>query len=186
MNGKIRIVPAAEGDALLLAQQMNNPEREHKNYLRLQKEGKATYLVAWEEKTPIGHLLIRWDGSLEIPRIVDRMPMAAKFAGYPSFESIKVRLDRRKRGIGTALIRHAEQLVRQRGFEHAVIEVDIDNLRARALYERLGYAESGLGEFTTSGTYVDDDGHIVEWINGPQVLLIKRLSRREQTDRSRL
>ena len=141
----------------------------------MQKERKAIFLVAWEDKTPIGHLLIRWDGSLEIPRIVDRMPMAAKFAGYPSFESIKVRLDRRKRGIGTALIRHAELLVRQRGFEQAVIEVDIDNPSARALYECLGYAESGLGEFTTSGTCVDDDGHIVEWTNGPQVLLIKKL-----------
>ena len=175
MNDEIRIVPAAEGDAPLLAQQMSSPEREHKNYVRLQKEGKATYLVAWEDKTPVGHLLIRWDGSLEIPRIVDRMPMAAKFADYPSFEGIDVRLDRRGRGIGTALIRHAERLVRQRGFEQAVIEVDIDNLRARTLYERLGYAESGLREFTTSGTYVDDDGHIVEWTNGPQVLLIKKL-----------
>jgi len=176
MNDEITIMLAVEGDAPLLAQQMSRSEREYKNYLQLQKEGKATCLVAWEDKTPVGHLLIRWDGSLEIPRIVNRIPMAAKFAGYPSFESIEVRLDRRGRGIGTALIRHAEQLVRQRGFEQAVIEVDIDNPRARALYERLGYAESGLGEFTTSGTYVDDDGHIVEWTNGPQVQLIKKLS----------
>lgn len=175
MNDEITIIPASEGDTPILAQQMSRSEREYQNYLWLQKEGKATCLVAWEDKTPVGHLLIRWDGSLEIPRIVNRIPMAAKFAGYPSFESIEVRLDRRGRGIGTALIRHAEQLARQRGFEQAVIEVDIDNPRARALYERLGYAESGLGVYTTSGTYVDDDGHIVEWTNGPQVQLIKKL-----------
>lgn len=46
-----------------------------------------------------------------------------------------------------------------------------------ALYERLGYLESGLGEFTTSGTYVVDDAdHVVGWTNGPQVLLIKNPS----------
>ncbi|MBS7615361.1 GNAT family N-acetyltransferase [Candidatus Bathyarchaeota archaeon] len=176
MSVKIVILPAAEGEVPLLVQQISGTKREYENYLHLQKEGKATFLVAWEDKAPVGRLLIRWDGSLEIPRIVDRMPIAAKFAGYPSFENIEVRLDRRGRGIGTALIKYAEQLARQRKFERAVIEVDIDNPRARALYERLGYAELGLGVFTTSGTYVDDAGHIVEWTNGPQVLLIKKLS----------
>ena len=176
MNAEIAIMLAAEGDAFLLALQMSRSEREYKNYLQLQKEGKTTFLVAWEGKTPVGHLLIRWDGSLEIPRIVDRIPLAAKFAGYPSFESVEVRPDRRGRGIGTSLIRHAEELAHKRGFEKAVIEVDIDNPRARALYERLGYTESGLGEFTTSGTYIDDDdGNMVKWTNGPQVQLIKKL-----------
>jgi len=176
MNDKIKIVPIAKGDPVLLAHHMGSPEREHSEYLRLQEKGKATYLIAWEGKVPVGHLLIRWGGTLEVPRIVDRMPMAARFANYPCFDRIEVRQDRRGRGVGTALIRRAEECVRERGFEQAVITVDIENGRARALYERLGYAESGLGVFTTSGTYIDDDGRNVEWVNGPQVLLIKRFS----------
>jgi len=174
-NMELRILPIADGDEVKLSQQMGSPEREHKSYLRLQEEGKATYLVAWEATTPVGHLLIRWGGSLEVPRIVDRMPNAAKFGNYPCFDRIEVRRDRRGHGIGTSLIKCAEDVVRERGYEYAMIEVDIVNIRARALYERLSYIESGLGEYTTSGTYSDDDGHLIDWINGPQVMLIKRI-----------
>jgi len=42
-------------------------------------------------------------------------------------------------GIGTRLIRELEARVRGRGFDVAWLGVETDNLRARALYERLGY-----------------------------------------------
>lgn len=42
-------------------------------------------------------------------------------------------------GIGTALIAHAEEILRDRGFSWATIAVDRENLGARRLYERLGY-----------------------------------------------
>lgn len=47
-------------------------------------------------------------------------------------------------GIGRALIAAAEQRIRDRGRRRAELSVEEDNLRARALYERLGYAAYGL------------------------------------------
>ncbi|NXY98907.1 GNAT family N-acetyltransferase [Streptomyces sp. BR123] len=47
------------------------------------------------------------------------------------------------RGLGTLLIRAAEQRIRSRGLLRAELAVEEDNPRARALYERLGYAAYG-------------------------------------------
>ncbi|MFE3649351.1 GNAT family N-acetyltransferase [Streptomyces sp. NPDC059152] len=47
------------------------------------------------------------------------------------------------RGLGTLLIRAAEQRIRDRGLRSAELAVEEDNPRARALYERLGYAAYG-------------------------------------------
>ena len=46
-------------------------------------------------------------------------------------------------GIGTILIRAAEDRIRQHGLFTAELSVEEDNLRARALYERLGYRAYG-------------------------------------------
>ncbi|MGR3932406.1 GNAT family N-acetyltransferase [Streptomyces sp. BRA346] len=43
------------------------------------------------------------------------------------------------RGLGTLLIRTAEQRIRNRGRRRAELAVEENNPRARALYERLGY-----------------------------------------------
>ncbi|MFF9340774.1 GNAT family N-acetyltransferase [Streptomyces sp. NPDC014773] len=42
-------------------------------------------------------------------------------------------------GLGTLLVRAAEQRIRHRGLRTAELAVEEDNSRARALYERLGY-----------------------------------------------
>jgi ribosomal protein S18 acetylase RimI-like enzyme len=46
-------------------------------------------------------------------------------------------------GIGTVLIRAAEQRIRARGLHRAELGVEDGNLRARSPYERLGYAAYG-------------------------------------------
>jgi ribosomal protein S18 acetylase RimI-like enzyme len=46
-------------------------------------------------------------------------------------------------GIGTILIRAAEQRIRARGLRRAELSVEENNPRARALYERLGYVAYG-------------------------------------------
>lgn len=46
-------------------------------------------------------------------------------------------------GIGTHLVDAAEQRIRDRGLKRAELSVEVDNPRARALYERLGYAAYG-------------------------------------------
>lgn len=46
-------------------------------------------------------------------------------------------------GLGTLLIRAAEQRIRDRGLHRAELSVEEDNPRARSLYERLGYVVHG-------------------------------------------
>jgi ribosomal protein S18 acetylase RimI-like enzyme len=46
-------------------------------------------------------------------------------------------------GLGTLLVRAAERRIRDRGLSRAELAVEEDNLRARALYERLGYVAYG-------------------------------------------
>lgn len=62
-------------------------------------------------------------------------------------------------GIGTRLIREAERRIVERGKEWARLEVELDNPRAKELYERLGYEV--YGTTTDSWKQLDEDGHEV-------------------------
>lgn len=48
------------------------------------------------------------------------------------------------RGVGTALVRFAEDWARQRGFTMLTLSVFPENQRARALYRRLGFREDWI------------------------------------------
>jgi ribosomal protein S18 acetylase RimI-like enzyme len=75
-------------------------------------------------------------------------------------------------GIGTLLIRAAEQRIRARGLDRAELAVEESNPRARALYERLGYVE--FDRETQSWTDQAADGRFVRY-ETPCALLRKEL-----------
>ena len=50
----------------------------------------------------------------------------------------------RRRGVGDALMASALGVARQMGAGQAFLEVDVDNVAAITLYERLGFARAGL------------------------------------------
>lgn len=78
-------------------------------------------------------------------------------------KSLWVELSARGRGVGSAIVRAAEALVVERGVTspdgrwRLVMGVGLDNPRAAALYERLGYVRTGVVT-TTTYDYVDDAG----------------------------
>jgi GNAT superfamily N-acetyltransferase len=115
----------------------------HREFLRRQAAGDATYLVAWRDAEPVGSGVIRWGGRGEVP--------------LPEISNLQVPAPLRSQGIGTALVHVAEDLVRSRGHSAVAIGVDEENLRAAALYERLGYADTGL-RWTGSYTWYDGAG----------------------------
>src|SRR5437870_10165520 len=53
------------------------------------------------------------------------------------------------------LLDAAERLAGERGRDRIGMSVDVANARARALYERRGYRDAGLGTFVLRGTWVD-------------------------------
>jgi len=99
---------------------------------RLEQAG-GEWLVAWEDGRPVGHAHIDWG--------VDPAVL----------QDVYVAESHRRRGVASKLSKAAEQLVRERGFTRIGLDVDVDNAPARALYEKLGYRETGTPPRHVSG-----------------------------------
>jgi ribosomal protein S18 acetylase RimI-like enzyme len=67
----------------------------------------------------------------------------SKAPGAGTLWQLEVHGALRSCGIGTLLIRAAEERIRGRGLDRAELGVEDSNPRARALYERLGYVAFG-------------------------------------------
>ena len=101
-----------------------------------QSRGDSLYLVAWVNGFPAG----QGEVVFAPPRELCNLHVADAY---------------RDRGIGTAIIRAAEEASSDVG--ELSVGVGLDNTEARRLYERLGYV--GTGEMTTTTyRYVDADG----------------------------
>ena len=93
--------------------------------------------------------MLKWSGADE--EIVRRL-----IGDCPELNAITVAPGHRSRGIGTKLIREAERRVRERGISRVGLAVGVDNPRARALYERLGYSAWEHGSFEVSWALPND------------------------------
>ncbi|MHB0870332.1 MAG: GNAT family N-acetyltransferase [Chloroflexota bacterium] len=165
----VQVRPLTQEEVGLLEQRLDSdPSEKHRQRLALQQQGLVLYLAAWKGQEPVGHLLLKWDGT-------EDEPMASRLADCPDIEDLWVRPDLRSGGIGSRLLAAAEDLARQRGYPRVGLGVGIDNLRALALYQRRGYQDSGFGEYPHAVYYLDEQGqHRVRW--EICVYLTKRLS----------
>jgi GNAT superfamily N-acetyltransferase len=126
----------------------------HARRFARQEAGECTYLVAWQEGRPVGHTELRWIGCAA-PEVTTDCPEIGGLGVWP--EGL------RSRGIGTALIRAAEDLARDRGMAAVGIGVGKDNPRAAALYARLGYRT--LVDYLDRYSYEDRDGTTRECVD---------------------
>lgn len=117
----------------------------------LQQRGESVLVVAWSDGVPVGaaQLDLRTD----------------------PFEVKNLHVDEHARGqsIGTALMAEVERLATPTS--RLAVGVGVDNPRARALYERLGYRSTGQ-ESTTTYEYVDAHG-VRRTATETDVLLVK-------------
>ena len=153
------IKPLSENEIPLLDKHLD-PDRlagRHGDRFARQKDGRLTYLIAWRGGIPIGHTMTRWEGTTDAF-------VAERISGCAHVEDLFVMPKLRSRGIGTRILAHAERLAAERGFTQIGLAVGIDNPRARALYERLGYEDTGFGAFEIGGTYTDRRGQRREWL----------------------
>ena len=141
--------------------------RKHHQRLVKQEEGKGVYLVAWHENLPVGHALVRWDGPTD-------HPIASKLEGCPDIEDLFAHPDYRSMGVGSQLLQHAETLAAQEGCARIGLGVDVDNPRARTLYERMGFEDTGFGEYKIRWLWTDKDGQ-TRWAEENCNYLIKKL-----------
>lgn len=121
-------------------------------------------LVADVNGFPVGQVFIQFE-SHEM-RVADGRQRAYLY-------SLRVMEPFQGRGLGTQLIRAAEEAIAARGYAWATIAVAKDNAGARRLYERLGYRT--FGEDDGCWSYTDPDGER-HHVNEPSWLLHKRLA----------
>ena len=99
-----------------------------------------------------------------------------EYPGYLHLFALDVAEPLRRRGIGTRLIAHVEAEARARSLAGVYLEVGTDNVTARRLYERLGFAQDGTPFFNSWNRY-DSDGNVSEEIVETVVRLVKRFDR---------
>jgi ribosomal protein S18 acetylase RimI-like enzyme len=168
----VDVRPLAADDLAQLQRDLP-PEHPEAHVRRLgdQRTGRVTYLIAWKDRRALGHLLVRWGGPTN-PELVWRLD---RRADHPYVEALFVHPEYRSQTIGSQLLDQAERLVRLRGFRRVGLAVAVENVRAQALYERLGYRDADVGEVVNHWSYVDEVGR--EVIGTETVLyLVKQLS----------
>lgn len=123
-------------------------------WLTRQERGSITLFTAWWNGAGIGHAMIAWapHGDPYVER-----------AGCPWIYDVLTHPDYRSRGVGAAMLRACEEAARQRGEVVIGIGVSVTNTRARALYERLGYRDPGIGPRVTSGQWTSPNGVAHLW-----------------------
>jgi ribosomal protein S18 acetylase RimI-like enzyme len=96
-------------------------------------QGDGFYLVAWDGDEPAGHAHL----ALTDP---------------PEVQDVEVREAFRRRGVATALCAAAEAEARAAGFDRLTVTVSAHSPAAQALYERLGFADTGTPPRRVVGT----------------------------------
>ncbi|MGI5424543.1 GNAT family N-acetyltransferase [Streptomyces sp. CA-179760] len=148
----MEITVCRAADVALLDQCIASPGATsfHARRFGRQERGASTYLVAWLDGRPVGHTELRWGGC-------DDAGVRAARPGCPEINALTVwPATLRSRGIGSALIRAAEELARERGRTAVGLGVADDNPRAAVLYARLGYLP--LAGYVGRWSYEDRDG----------------------------
>jgi GNAT superfamily N-acetyltransferase len=165
----VQIRPLAEPEIRLLEWHLPEGQALHKHRRRFERQqaDEVLYLAAWYDEQPIGHILVNWPG-----------PPQAELASLrdcPNLEDLRVSEPFRCRGVGSQLLARAEGLAVQRGIQQVGLAVGVANRRARKLYLRRGYQDSGLGEFVNRWRLAEVDGR-EQWGEERCVYLVKRLA----------
>lgn len=123
----------------------------HESRLKIQKERIASYLIAWHDNEPIGHLLIKWKGlGRDLP---------ANLRNIPELNSFVVAENLRGKGVGRLLVENAEYMSKRRGFKKIGLLVSVRNKKAQLFYEHLGYTRPSADIYVDSGEIIDDNGN---------------------------
>jgi ribosomal protein S18 acetylase RimI-like enzyme len=140
----ITVRPVEPGDIEPLSRHVKPTPLLHQARAQLQRDERALYLVALDDETPVGHVLLR------MPPLGNEHPRPA---ATPEVEDLFVAAACRSAGIGTRLLHEAVAAARARGYPGLGLAVGVRNGGAQRLYERAGFTDSGIGEFWVEGAH---------------------------------
>ena len=132
------------------------------DWLMRQERGGITLFTAWWDGVGIGHSMVAW---------TPRGDPYIEWMGCPWIYDVLTHPEYRSRGVGSAMLRVCEDAARNHGARMIGLGVAVTNPRARALYERLGYRDPGIGPRMTSGQWTGPDGVTRIWEDQVQYLL---------------
>jgi ribosomal protein S18 acetylase RimI-like enzyme len=119
-------------------------------YLEEQRADERSVLIACTGKRVVGFVTVRWQ-SLYPP---------FREAGIPEIVDLDVLPEFRRRGTGSALMDHAERLIKTRSSVAGIaVGLAADYGAAQRLYSKRGYVPDGRGLWL-SDHYVQDGEHI--------------------------
>ncbi|MEV4075769.1 GNAT family N-acetyltransferase [Nonomuraea fuscirosea] len=119
--------------------------------LILQDAGHGFLLIAWELRIALGDVYV-WLAPAEELKLRTHLP------GVALLTHLEVIPDRRNQGIGTELLRAAQERLSAMGHDQVALGVGLDNPKAQRLYRRLGYEEWPHGEVDTTRTEYGANG----------------------------
>ncbi|HIV56955.1 MAG TPA: GNAT family N-acetyltransferase [Candidatus Stackebrandtia faecavium] len=111
-----------------------NVESRHRQRFAQQRDGEATYLLAWHGSRIFGHALVLWRGGKE-PPVREAYPDCPEINALEIFPPTL-----RGKGLGSALIAACEREIAAAGYGQVGLGVERDNVEAARLYRRLGYS----------------------------------------------
>lgn len=162
---------AAGGPEALVIDDLRRADLDHLGW-----SGDALHLRSVEhqlervERGEVDYLVTRSPGGTPIAKAGIDLTAAP---GYGVIWQLATHPDLQGRGLGARLIRACEARIRARGIPRASLAVELDNPRARALYERLGYELHGERE---TGWEVDGPDGEPGWHSTVVVDLVRLLS----------
>jgi GNAT superfamily N-acetyltransferase len=127
----------------------------HRERLEMQLDGRVDYLIAWH-LVPVGHLLVMWEGCPD-------EPIAGMKEREPFLDDLSVLPAARKRGVGSTLIRAAEESIRERGFDRAAMTISINNPLSMMIHVKQGWSSAGIEPFVVNRKMTDSRGKVRIW-----------------------
>ncbi len=122
-------------------------EKSSKERLLSAQSGITYFLVCEENNCVIGEVFLKLNGTKTQP-------------GYPSLEDLFITPSSRGLGAGSMLIHACEEIAKKFGYKEIGLGVNpLKNIRAKKLYERLGYKDVGTSQYL-DGVY---DG-VEDWV----------------------
>jgi GNAT superfamily N-acetyltransferase len=112
------------------------PQALHEERLWMQEQGHGTYLIAWLDGRPVGHIEVQFPDERDLDSMLEGR-------GGAWGEDLWVDPSARGRWIGPALMRSMEREARSAGARRLVFFAGIDTsfAAARAIYRWMGWSE---------------------------------------------
>lgn len=128
-----------------------------------QERGECALLVAWHGETIHGRVRLMWRSKYdEVVKDLGEFPEINALDAWPTGE-----------GVGSQIIEACERVSSERGFTRIGIGVEVSNVNALRLYERVGFEH--WGRVIDEWAEYDDAGRVDTWHQDPAFYLTKML-----------